>query len=98
MVLHKKKIFSEVEDRHVWKTTADAGDNWRIMCKHIYNIVKDMIFIPDIYPKVKQMASLIKLPASDHADGIPPQVASNSETDGIPHQVTMNVRSCIHVS
>ena len=42
MSIHKKKpIMAEAGDaKHIWKVTAEAADNWRSMCKHIYNIKK----------------------------------------------------------
>ena len=64
MSIHKKKgIFEEAGDfKRVWKVTGEAGDNWRIMCKHLYNLKKQEKVDLDKYPKVKQMVADIVLP------------------------------------
>ena len=66
MNLHKKKkICAELEEKHVWRATAEAGDNWRVMCKHIYNLKKQGPSNVDLnqYPKVKHMVEEIILPS-----------------------------------
>eukprot|EP00974_Lingulodinium_polyedra_P098660 9562551-Lingulodinium_polyedra.AAC.1 len=63
MELHKAwTVFPDVLDKHLWKASAEAADNWRIMCKHVYNLKRAGASDFKAFPRLKVLVDLIKLP------------------------------------
>ena len=74
------KIFGNVRDAQLQRIASDAADNWRILAKHVYDLVQAECDNEDI----RELLDLIVLPkvGSSHSSATSLQRAATSQSLG----------------